>query len=264
MSNLFLMAYQCLIESSFEKKTELSIEHAGKILGHQVQIMPTEDISVDFCVGRPDKPVLISPKDLPRRNITTSEGRAAMIHSFAHIEFNAINLAWDLIYRFQHMPEEFYYDWTKIALEETTHFNLLRQALNDLGYDYGDFPAHNGLWEIAEKTSQDILLRLAVVPRIMEARGLDVTPDLIKRFHDIKDDKTVAILKTILNDEIGHVSIGSKWYHYLCDKNGLDAELTFRKIADEYIPSNKNKKLNREARLQAGFSETELDYILSV
>lgn len=261
MNNIFYIAYQCLVEPSLDKKLLLSTNGAQKILDGRVTVDPYIIDDKLIKPGRPEKPVLITPKDVPRRNIQTKDGRAAMVHSFAHIEFNAINLAWDLICRFQDMPDEFYYDWVCIATEETKHFKLLRENLNNMGYDYGDFPAHDGLWTIAEKTKHDILLRLAVVPRIMEARGLDVTPNLIKRFRDIKDDKTVSILELILEEEIGHVLVGTKWYRYLCEKLNLDAEEKFRQIVEEFSPAAKTKNINNRARLMAGFNQSELDYL---
>lgn len=264
IGNAFLLASESLAECRLEKKLELSRLNAEKILSGKVQIKPLAKESTIIPPGKPEKPVLISPKKVPKRNIKTMEGRAAMIHSFAHIEFNAINLAWDLMFRFQDMPDEFYSDWARVALEETKHFMLLRKRLQGMNYDYGDFPAHNGLWKIAEDTAHDILLRLAVVPRILEARGLDVTPDIINRFQEIDDDETVSILILILKEEIGHVQVGTRWYRYICEKYKKDPDSTFRKIIDEYAPSNKTKKINKDARLSAGFSQSELDYITSL
>ncbi len=263
MDNIFYLAHQCLTESTLDNKLLLSENAAKKIFNDAVNYDAFMTNAELTNPGRPDKPKLIVPKDVPKRNIQTIEGRAAMIHSFAHIEFNAINLAWDLIYRFQNMPKEFYLDWTKVAVEETKHFKLLRDNLISLGYDYGDFSAHDGLWTIAEKTQHDILLRLAVVPRIMEARGLDVTPNLIERFRQIKDDNTVNILELILEEEIGHVNFGTKWYRYLCEKMNYNPEEKFKEIVDEFLPSSKTKKINHEARLLAGFSQSELDYLVT-
>ncbi len=260
-NNIFSLAYACLSERQLEQKLSLSEKTAKTILTGCVEVLPTKINFNSLSPGRPEKPELIAPKELPKRNLQTIEGRAAMIHSFAHIEFNAINLVWDLICRFQDMPLEFYLDWAQVAAEETHHFELLQRQLNQLGYDYGDFTAHNGLWDIADKTAHDLLLRLAVVPRIMEARGLDVTPDLINRFRQIKDETTSLLLELILEEEIGHVRIGTKWYRYQCDKLNQDPEVTFEKIVREYMPSNKSKKINHEARLMAGFSQSELQCI---
>lgn len=263
MDNLFSLAYQCLSESRLDQKLALSKLAGNEILSGSTEIRPIDEGIKLIKVGRPDKPLLIDPRDLPRRNMQNDEGRAAMIHSIAHIEFNAINLAWDLIYRFQNMPKDFYLDWTRVAAEETKHFQLLQSQLRTLGYEYGDFPAHNGLWDIAEQTEHDVLLRLAVVPRILEARGLDVTPGLISRFRQIKDESTSSILELILEEEIGHVKTGTKWYRYQCEKLNLEPEEKFRQIAKEYMPANNTKKINYKARLMAGFSQSELDYLVA-
>ncbi len=264
MEELFYLAHQCLVESNLDNKLLLSSDAAKKILDGDINIVPCS-IDVELIKpGRPEKPVLITPKDVPRRNIQTNEGRSAMVHSFAHIEFNAINLVWDLICRFQDMPDEFYIDWTRVAAEETKHFKLLRENLNGMGYDYGDFPAHDGLWTIAKQTEHDLLLRLAVVPRMMEARGLDVTPNLIERFRQIKDDKTVSILELILEEEIGHVLVGTKWYRYMCAQLDMEPEDKFKQIINDFFPSAKTKKINSKARLKAGFSQAELDYLAAI
>lgn len=263
MDNLFSLANQCLSETRLDEKLTLSELASKKILSGTIKVSPLDEDIKTIKAGRPYKPLLVDPRDLPRRNMQNDEGRAAMIHSIAHIEFNAINLAWDLIYRFQDMPSDFYFDWTRVAAEETKHFQLLQSQLRTLGYEYGDFPAHNGLWDIAEQTAHDLLLRLAVVPRILEARGLDVTPGLISRFRQIKDESTSSILELILEEEIGHVKTGTKWYRYQCEKLNLDPEEKFRQIAKEYMPSNNTKKINHEARLRAGFSQSELDYLVA-
>lgn len=261
MDNLFLLAHACLAEANLDKKLVLSEMNSKTILSGEVDIISTE-LNIDSIIpGRPKKPVLISPRDLPRRSLNIVEGRAAMIHSFAHIEFNAINLAWDLICRFQDMPNEFYIDWAQVAAEETKHFKLLQGLLDDAGYEYGDFPAHDGLWKIAEQTAHDLLLRLAVVPRIMEAKGLDVTPGLIERFRKIEDENTCAVLELILKEEIGHVNRGTKWYRYQCQQLNRSPDELFKEIAKEYLPSTNSKNINRQARLMAGFSQIELDYI---
>ena len=262
MENIFYLAFQCLTESDIDKKLSMSIDTVEKIKSGVLEYKPYSLDIENVVPGRPDRPELIKPKDVARRNTHTDEGRAAMVHSFAHIEFNAINLVWDLICRFQDMPKEFYRDWAQVAGEETKHFKLLRNYLNEKGYDYGSFPAHDGLWTIAEQTKHDILLRLAVVPRIMEARGLDVTPDLIERFRKAKDDEMVSILELILEEEIGHVMFGTKWYRFVCQRMEKDPEEKFREIMDEYLPSSKTKKINKNARLQAGFSQTEINYLI--
>ena len=211
MHNLFLLAYECLMEANAQSKCEKTVSTARQIRSGEVE---NKQISLDLIVpGRPEIPTLVPPQQLTTRKLSTPEGQAAMIHSFAHIEFNEINLAWDICCRFQEMPTAFYMDWAKVAMEEAKHFQLLRKRLQKSGYDYGSFPAHDGLWKMAEDTGKDILLRLAVVPRILEARGLDVTPHMINRFKEIDDKDSVDILNTIYSDEIGHVNIGSKWFN---------------------------------------------------
>lgn len=184
-----------------------------------------------------------------------------MLHAIAHIEFNAINLALDAVYRFPGMPEEFYGDWIKVAAEEVYHFGLVRQRLRDLGYDYGDFPAHNGLWELAQKTSHDLLVRMAMVPRVMEARGLDVTPAIMRKFQGIGDKESVAVLEIILRDEVGHVEAGSRWFHYLCELRSIEPEATYFSLIDEYLNGHMSCPLHKEARLAAGFSQSELNHL---
>lgn len=260
MDNLFAEAYRCLLESDVQLKLNITRELADLVAG--CDTVPQPLALPEPRPGRPNKPELVAPRNLPRRKLTDREGRAAMIHSFAHIEFNAINLALDLICRFQSMPLAFYQDWAHVASEEAHHFELLQGRLQQLGFAYGDFPAHDGLWQMAEETAHDILLRLAVVPRILEARGLDVTPDLINCFHEIKDNETVAVLNVIYRDEIGHVKTGSQWFQYICRQRKQDPEQTFRNIFQEFAPRGGNK-LNQHARLQAGFSQAELDAMLT-
>ncbi|MFO8024634.1 ferritin-like domain-containing protein [Thiohalophilus sp.] len=214
--------------------------------------------------GRPGRPELVAPRDLPTRSTASEAGRAALIHSICHIEFNAINLAWDAVYRFRDLPRDYYTDWIKVAREEAYHFSLLRDHLRHLGYDYGDFPAHNGLWEMCLQTAHDPLVRMALVPRVLEARGLDVTPGIMRKLEQSGDDNAVDLLRIIQRDEVGHVAIGSRWFSYLCEQRGLAPEATFRKLFDQYMPAGGRGPLDRASRLQAGFSEAELDYIEGV
>jgi uncharacterized ferritin-like protein (DUF455 family) len=214
--------------------------------------------SPDQIPGYPDKPALVPPQDVVRRPMNTQEGRAAMIHALAHIEFNAINLALDVIWRFPDMPETYYSDWLKVAAEEAFHFTLLSNHLVTLGYSYGDFPAHNGLWDMAEKTQDDILARIAAVPRTMEARGLDVSPRLRNKLVQAGDTEAGNILDIILHDEIGHVSIGNYWYHWLCERRALDPGITYTDLVKKYGIPVLRTPLNIEARKAAGFTEAEL------
>lgn len=214
--------------------------------------------------GRPEKPLLVEPAKVPRRSMNSEQGRAALVHAIAHIEFNAINLAWDAVYRFREMPRDYYTDWIRVADEEAYHFSLLRERLQEMGYEYGDFEAHNGLWEMACKTDHDVMIRMALVPRVLEARGLDVTPAMMEKLKKAGDKRTLALLEIILRDEIGHVAIGSRWFRYLCDKRDLDAEKTFISLLQEHMKGHIKGPFYEQARLEAGFSENELAHMLEV
>lgn len=218
-------------------------------------VSPPEPIRMP---GRPERPKLVHARELPRRGFGSTESRAAFIHSIAHIEFNAIDLAWDAVYRFREMPHDFYIDWVSVANDEARHFTMLRKRLNDFGHDYGDFDAHNGLWEMAEKTAHSGLERMALVPRVLEARGLDVTPGMIVKLRQLGDDATADILEMILREEIGHVAAGSRWYRWYCERDGVDPESTFRRLLVEYGRGVLYGPFNLEARSAAGFSEAEL------
>ena len=211
--------------------------------------------------GRPARPPLVPPSQLPQRKLASEAGRAAFLHALTHIEFNAINLAWDAVYRFRGMPQSYYSDWLGVAADEARHFALLRERLRGLGYDYGDFPAHDGLWDMAVRTSHDILVRMALVPRVLEARGLDVTPPMISRLRQLGDLESVGILEVILRDEIGHVEAGSRWFNYLCKQRGLEPLLIFRQLLDEFLQGRIRSPLNLEARTKAGFRDNELDLL---
>jgi uncharacterized ferritin-like protein (DUF455 family) len=208
--------------------------------------------------GQPAKPELVPPLSVKRRSMATPEGRAALIHALAHIEFNAINLALDAVWRFAGMPRDYYADWLQVADEEALHFSLLTGHLQDQGYAYGDFPAHNSLWEMAEKTQQDILARIALVPRTMEARGLDATPKVRAKLAQAGDAAAAAILDIILRDEIGHVATGNRWFNWLCGQRGLEPVAAYAQLAAEYHAPLMRGPYNLEARRAAGFSEPEL------
>jgi len=211
--------------------------------------------------GQPEKPELIPPQQVPRRRADTLPGRAALVHALAHIEFNAINLALDATHRYPGMPPAYYADWLSVADEEAQHFDLLNVHLSTLGYAYGDFPAHNGLWDMALKTAHDPLVRMALVPRVLEARGLDATPLIVDKLKAAKDMRMVEILAIIERDEIGHVAIGSRWFGWLCAVRGLQPEATFRQLLIDYDAPPLKPPFNLAARRKAGFSERELDWL---
>ncbi len=208
--------------------------------------------------GRPASPALVPPRQLLQRKLNSDAGRATLVHAVAHIEFNAINLALDAVYRFRQMPEAYYTDWLRVAAEEAGHFRMLRTRLRELGHDYGDFPAHDGLWEMCRETAHDVMVRMALVPRVLEARGLDVTPGMMERLRRAGDDRTVACLSVILREEEAHVAIGSHWYRHCCAERGLAPEPLFRELLQQYMRGGLKGPFNVDARLKAGFSEQEL------
>jgi uncharacterized ferritin-like protein (DUF455 family) len=208
--------------------------------------------------GRPPRPRLVPPRQLPRRGLGSVRGRAALVHAVAHIEFNAINLAWDAVYRFRGMPREYYADWIGVAADEARHFTMLRRRLCDLGHAYGDFDAHDGLWEMAVKTADSCLARMALVPRVLEARGLDVTPGMIERLRAVDDTETASILEIILREEVAHVAAGTRWFGYCCAREGLDADATFARLLAAHARGAVKGPFNTDARLAAGFTVAEL------
>ena len=208
--------------------------------------------------GRPLKPELVPPFKVKQRSAHTPQGHAALIHSLAHIEFNAINLALDIVWRFDGMPESFYCDWVKVARDEAYHFEMLRVHLESLGYDYGDFPAHDGLWEMAERTRDDLLARLALVPRTLEARGLDASPAIRNKLAAAGDMRGAAILDIILHDEIGHVAAGNDWYRKVCAQRGLEPVSYYDVLAAIYRAPRLRGPFNLAARKAAGFCDEEL------
>lgn len=208
--------------------------------------------------GRPATPDLVAPTAVPRRRLGSVAGRIALIHAIAHIEFNAINLALDAVYRFAGMPKDYYLDWARVAADESRHFSMLSRRLEQLGSHYGAMPAHNGLWEMALKTDEDCLARMALVPRVLEARGLDVTPDMISRLDAQGDHETVALLKIILDEEVAHVRIGTRWFHHCCALEALEPDQTFIQLLSEHMADRIRPPLNDSARRAAGFSDQEM------
>jgi uncharacterized ferritin-like protein (DUF455 family) len=214
--------------------------------------------------GRPAAPELVAPSLLKRRSMQSDAGRAVLLHALAHIEFNAINLALDAVWRFPSMPDAFYREWFKVAAEESRHFSLLSGRLAEFGHQYGDFPAHDGLWEMAERTRGDVLARMALVPRTLEARGLDAAPPIRRRLAQAGDHASAAILDVILHDEIGHVLIGNYWFRHLCSESGADPHSTYAQLAEQYHAPKLRGPFNFEARRDAGFDEAELRALASL
>jgi len=241
-----LAAVHALAASSERGEIDWAVEHHDSALSSP---------------GRPDRPRLVEPRLLERRSTATPAGLAALIHAVAHIEFNAINLALDAICRFHALPPDYYHDWLHVAAEEATHFELLRCHLRSFDHDYGDFSAHDGLWEMAVKTAHDPIARMAMVPRVLEARGLDASPAIMRRLHAAGDHRGAEIIAIILRDEVGHVEIGSRWFRFLCEQRGCDPESTFENMLREFNAPRAVLPLNTEARRRARFSEREIAYI---
>jgi uncharacterized ferritin-like protein (DUF455 family) len=259
-ADMRVTALRCLAECDATTKVDavgalMQAWTAGSITLDAARQLHADDVAIP---GRPERPQLVPPLEVGRRSMRTVEGRAALIHALAHIEFNAINLALDAVWRFADMPEEFYGDWLRVAAEEAYHFSLLAQHLQGLGYAYGDFNAHNSLWDMAEKTQHDVLARIALVPRTLEARGLDASPPLRAKLAQVGDTEAVDILTIILRDEIGHVAIGNRWYGWLCEQRQLDPVATYAELAVRYKAPQLRGPFNLEARRAAGFSDSEL------
>jgi uncharacterized ferritin-like protein (DUF455 family) len=252
-------ALQCLVETDPLAKIDgvAALAHA-----HQAGEVDVDcELAIDTAhaiPGRPARPELVPPRLVGRRSMVTTEGRAMLIHALAHIEFNAVNLALDAIWRYPGMPAAYYTDWLRVAKEEAVHFSLLAAHLRTLGHEYGDFPAHDSLWEMAEKTRGDVLARMALVPRTLEARGLDATPGVRAKLAQAGDMAAAAILDLILREEIGHVDIGNRWYGYLCNQRGLEPIATYDDLAALHKAPALKGPFNIEARRLAGFSEAEL------
>ena len=208
--------------------------------------------------GRPERPELVLPALLKPRPVHTLAGRVALLHAVAHIEFNAINLALDALWRFPALPERYYADWLLVAREEALHFQLLRAHLVSLGHDYGELPAHNGLWEMVERTKADVLARMALVPRTLEARGLDAAPPMRAKLAQVGDLAAAQILDIILRDEVGHVAIGNDWFRWLCTQRGFEPISAYAELAQRYRAPRPQAPFNLEARRRAGFREDEL------
>jgi uncharacterized ferritin-like protein (DUF455 family) len=259
MASLRKTALQLLLERDPDRKSALTLELSVQGTVDSIEQL----IEPDGIPGRPTKPELFPKLQTMHLSLKTDKGKAQLIHSLAHIELNAIDLALDVIWRFTGMPTQFYCDWMKVAKEEAYHFTLLRDHLRALGYQYGDFPAHNGLWEMAERTKHNLIARLALVPRTLEARGLDASPAVKAKLIGAGDHKAGEILEIILLDEIGHVAIGNRWYRYLCQKHGHDSIALSQELASQYNAPKLRGPFNIAARRAAGFEEAELQQMLT-
>ena len=255
-------AYNAFISTKIEQKMPIS-----GVLYASTAINIIANIDLNYCSaqpGVPAKPLLLEPLKVVKRSPFSEEGHAALMHSICHIEFNAVNLALDAIWRFPGMPKQYYLDWAKVAKEEAYHFTLLQNHLKSIAYDYGDFPAHTGLWAMCEKTKDDIVARMALVPRTLEARGLDATPLIQAKLRKVNTPfakEAIEILDIILRDEIGHVAIGNHWYRWLCRRDGLDPLAHYGILHAKHAAPRLRPPLNLAARLQAGFTPQEIEYL---
>jgi len=257
--SLFTAARAALDATTPEAKLAATFAAAGAFARGELSI--PDDAAAPEPIrmpGRPARPALVATRNLPQRGLGSEEGRAAFVHAITHIEFNAIDLAWDAVYRFRDLPREYYADWISVASDEARHFAMLRGRLQQMGFDYGDFEAHNGLWEMAEKTADDGLARMALVPRVLEARGLDVTPGMISKLRGLGDAATVAILEVILAEEVGHVAIGSRWFRWYCERAGVAPGPRFHDLLMQHSGGVLRGPFNLEARSAAGFDDDEL------
>jgi uncharacterized ferritin-like protein (DUF455 family) len=258
--SLHELAARCVASSTVADKLALTADAAARFASAEAAIddapfgvatLPTEP-------GRPARPTLVAPRALPQRGLASAEGRAALVHAVAHIEFNAINLAWDAVARFRGLPAAYYRDWVGVAVDEARHFGWLSARLAELGHAYGDFDAHDGLWEMAVKTADCCLARMALVPRVLEARGLDVTPGMIARLRSVGDAATVTILESILREEVAHVAAGSRWFAWCCERECVEPGATFEALVATHLRGALRGPFNAEARLAAGFTAAEL------
>jgi uncharacterized ferritin-like protein (DUF455 family) len=258
-------ALQCLLEADPAAKVMAVAAMAAAAQAGLCHAAPDVDLDTDTAAlpdgaipGRPTRPELVPPRLVGKRSMATPEGRAMLIHALAHIEFNATNLALDALWRFPGMPPAYYTDWLTVSAEEATHYAMLAAHLATLGYQYGDFSAHDSLWEMVERTSCDAMARMALVPRTLEARGLDAIPPLRAKLAQAGDHAAAAILDIILRDEVGHVEIGNRWYGYLCRRQGLEPRATYAALALRHRAPVPRGPFNLEARRLAGFTEDEL------
>lgn len=258
MKNLFEEAERCFLIADPDRKLEQTRQVVAAWNAGRLDLEAGEAPKPYTLPGRLEKPIIVPPGEVSKRGFGSVTKRAALLHALAHIELTAVNLAWDTIHRFRDMPQQYYHDWVTCAGEESQHFLALRGQMRAMGFDYGDFTVHDELWGSAVKTSHELMDRMGVVHRVFEARALDVIPNTLRKFEELGDRKTASILAMIANDEIGHVSAGTRWFRYRCEEQGLEPNETFFRLLQEYLGHFPRGPFNREARLQCGFSEQEL------
>jgi uncharacterized ferritin-like protein (DUF455 family) len=264
MTNLHAAAKACL--DAVDPTQKLRLTHATwqALQAGELAPDPSSPPEPITTPGRPARPLLVPQRQVPHRGLGTAEGRAALVHAIAHIEFNAINLAWDAVYRYRDFPADYYRDWARCAHDEARHFALLDARLAELGHAYGDFAAHDGLWEMAQKTADSDTARMALVPRVLEARGLDVTPGMIERLRAVGDEPTIAILEVILREEVDHVAAGTRWFRWCCARDGLEPRATFIDLLRRYMGGSLRGPFNHAARRAAGFDAQEMEQLIAL
>jgi len=264
LNNLFEAAMRCIeINDPFEKASSTRVLYQ-RWLANELDTVSLNDPVRIINPGRPERPLLVSPRKVPKRSFNSRQGLTRLAHAIAHIEFNAINLALDAVYRFRSMPHDYYSDWLRVAAEESSHFLMLARYLQTNDAHYGDNDAHNGLWEMALKTDKDVMVRMALVPRVLEARGLDVTPAMINKLEKVGERQLVDILKVIHSEEIGHVLIGTRWFNFSCKQRGLSPGKVFVELLDEYMNGVIQGPFDEDSRLQAGFTEDEMQHLVEM
>ena len=250
-------AARIVATADLEEKVELAFATAKAWFSRRLSLSTGAiDATMPERPGRPARPELVPPRDLPKRSTGSEAGRLALLHSLCHIELNAVDLTWDLVGRFRDvaMPRSFYDNWVQVGLEEAKHFSMLARRLEAAGSFYGALPAHDGLWQATQETGHDLLARLAILPLVLEARGLDVTPPLIDRLREVGDEAGAAILDVIYRDERRHVAFGCKWFRFLCDRRGLPPEPTFRRLVIRHFRGPLKPPFNDAARAEAGMT----------
>jgi uncharacterized ferritin-like protein (DUF455 family) len=258
MKNLYQEARHCFLLADPDEKLAYTREVVAAWEAGLLEWEEGEEPDLLDAPGRLERPPLVPPSKVPRRGFNSELRRASLIHALTHIELTAVNLAWDSIYRYRGMPKAYYRDWIEAAADETKHFFGLRGRLRAMGFDYGDFAAHDGLWQNALNTAGDLMDRMGIVHRVLEARALDVVPATLGRFQDIGDPETAAVLVEVANDEVAHVGAGTRWFHYRCKELGVDPDSTFFRLVIQYLGRYPKGPFNTEARRSAGFSENEL------
>ncbi len=249
-------AARIVATADLDEKVDIAFAAAKAWFGRRLSLRCAEDRAMPARPGRPERPLLVPPRALPKRSVVSAQGRIALIHSLAHIELNAVDLTWDLVGRFARvaMPRSFFDNWVQVGLEEAKHFSLLADHLRSLEASYGDLPAHDGLWQATQETGHDLMARLAILPLVLEARGLDVTPPLIDKLAEQGDTAGAGILEIIYRDERRHVAFGCKWFRFLCDRQGLAPEPTFRRLVIKHFRGPLKPPFNDAARAEAGMT----------